>query len=275
MKGDNLLHQLLVRRDIVSIENGKLCLQSNSGNVVPCDWLSVKSDQLLREAVTQLGQTAFLYESYSTGNYGEHRASGLTLQFSNIASEDGSHVFFNVDLIRVRNSKKGKAGTLLPKGQFRVGKKSHFNKFWQKTGLKMPPRRSSFHDYMGKLKGLVFTGEYTKGERLNKATLQPLNIAHQQLLAAFNLSDMPYKPQTIPGQHPDNCHTTLPYKEIPESKTAQGLRPFSTTCECNYETSEQGDTGIRGKVIPIRIHKKPEDQTQEEWWVDYDSEDAN
>ncbi len=127
---------------------------------------------------------------------------------------------------------------------------------------------------MGNLKGLVFTGEYTRGERLDAATLHPLNITHCELLAAFNLATMPYRPQTTPIQYPDNSQTRLPYKDFLETQHSKGLQPISTTGESNCGTSNQGDTGTRGNVMPIRTAIRPEDQNTEEWWMDYDSEGA-
>lgn len=265
----NLLGRLLARGDKVSIENGRLCVLPNSGNLVPHDWLSVKLDQLLCEAITQLGLTVFRYRSYSTGSYGEHLASGLTLQFCTLVSEEDSYVIFNVDLTRVRKSKNGRAGTPLPKGQFRAGERSHFYKFWKKSGLKMPCRLSSFHDYMGNLKGMLFTGNYKKDERLDAASLRPLSISYEQFLAAFNLTNMPCKPQTVTKQPPDNVHTKLPYKESLETQSSQGMRQLSTTCDYNYDTSNEGDTGARDNVILFTTSILPENQTTDEWLKDY------
>jgi hypothetical protein len=274
MKADNLLARLLARGDIVSVEHGKLCVQSKSGITIPNDWLSQNTDQLLREAVTQLGQVALFYESYSTGNYGEHHSGGVTLQFGNLLTGEVSYVIFNAALTRARNRKEGKAGSPLQKGQFRVGERSHFCKFWQKSGLTLPPRLSSFHDYMGKLKGLAYIGEYTIDKRLNAASLRPLNITHERLLEAFNIIDLPYKCKTNSRQVPDSCQTRLPDKDFLQSQVHKGLQPFPTACEHNYETSNQGDTGTRRNVIPIDTYRKPEEQTKEEWLMDYGSDDA-
>jgi hypothetical protein len=273
MKASSLLHRLLSRGDIVSLENGELFLQPASGETVPAAWLCQNKDQLLSQAVTQLGIIALKYQSHSPGRYGEHRADGLTLQFCGVGTDSAPYAIFNVSLNRVRDSKNAKAGSPLPKGKFTVGKKSLFRQFWRNTGLKTPPRLSSFHDYMGKLKGLVFTAEYTKGERLNAATLHPLNVSHEQLLAAFNLTNMPYKPQTIPIQYPDNSHTRLPYKDYLESQQPQGLQPIPGTGEFDCGTSKQGDTGTRGSVFPISTTiARPEEQSTEEWYADYDGQ---
>ena len=49
------------------------------------------------------------------------------------------YAVFNADLTRQRNTTTAKAGALLPKGQFRIGKRSHFYKFWMGTGLPFSP----------------------------------------------------------------------------------------------------------------------------------------
>lgn len=270
MKVDNsLLRRLLTKGHIVSISDGMVCLETSSESLIPDDWLSENGDQLIIDAATILGVVALRYEAYSTGNYGEHRKGGLTLQFSEFASGSDSHVIFNADLTRVRNGKRGSSGSPLPKGQFRIGRKSHFYKFWKNTDLKIPPRLSSFHDYMGNLKQLVFTGEYGKGDRLDASTLRPLNVTHQQLVDAASLSNIPDNSRTTPGQTPDNCQTRSPYKETPEIQQSQGLRPFSTACKDNYGTSKQVDTDRSMNVITMHTHKRPIDQSTEEWLRDY------
>ncbi|MDG2272482.1 MAG: hypothetical protein P8L39_09265, partial [Halioglobus sp.] len=248
MKPRNLLQDLLTRGDIVSIENGRLSLLPASGKPVGSDWLSQHTDQLFEEALTRSSVTGLKYESYNTGRYGEHRAGGLTMQFYNMVTSENLHAIFNVNLDRARNSKHGKAGTPLPERQFRVGKKAHIYKFWLTTGLEIPPRLSSFHDYMGNLRQLLFTGGYKSGGRLECDTLCPLNITHRQLLHAFNCTDLPYNPQTPPRQQPDNIQTRFPDKKLLEAQQPQPFPAISTTCEFSYGTSKQGSTGTRGKV---------------------------
>lgn len=272
MTSNNLLGRLIEKGDIVSIKNGELVIQPASGKEIPCGWLSENGDQLLREVVKLLGVTALKYESYSTGNYVDGRGPGITLQFNNMLREEDSYAIFNVYLHRARNNKAGKKGTQLPKGQFRVGRKSRFYQFWQRTGLKLAPRPSSFHDYMGNLKKMVFTGEYRKNEKLVGATLRPLNVTHAMLLSACNLYKLPYKPQTTHIQLPDNRHTSLPYKDFLEAQLPQGIQSNLATGESNHGISKQGDANTGVNVTPINTHKKPEDQTTEEWLMDYESE---
>lgn len=105
---------------------------------------------------------------------------------------------FNADLTRQRNTAAAKAGALLPKGQFRIGKRSHFYKFWMGTGLPFPRRLSAMHDYMGKLRSVMLTGLLTD-DRINAGSLVPVSLSTEQ----FRKAVLPDKFRTISGQLPD------------------------------------------------------------------------
>ena len=148
---------LLARGDTLAILGGKLVITSASGKPVPKEWLEANKEKLILEVLERIRLDAFVYDSYSTGRYGKQNFCGVCLQFGSLLSNINPYVIFNAELDRVKDTSKGKKGSPLPTGQFRVGKRSSFYKFWAGLGLKTPQRLSSFHDYMGNLNNIVFT----------------------------------------------------------------------------------------------------------------------
>jgi hypothetical protein len=260
---DTTIAKLLERGDSVSIVEGRLKIVPHSGRIVPSEWLKNHGMNLL-EGIAKLDERdLFVYESYSTGRYSKNRYEGITLQFVNLTTAEEAYTIFNVELTRGRNTNKGNKGSPLPDGQFRLNKKSQFIQFWDQAKLSMPPRRSSFHDYMGNLRGILFMGSYTQNNRLDTKTLKPVNISSDEIKRKL----MPYNSRTTAIQLPYNCHTKMPYKETPVTIENKGIERFSTTCEINYGISKQGGTVIRDiPSLPI----KPEEQTTEEWLEDYE-----
>jgi hypothetical protein len=228
------LTQLLARGDAVAVEQGRLTLTPASGRPVPAEWLSTHSHALIAQAASITGTTALQYIGYSVGNYGPTRAGGITLQFCCLVTGEERFVIFNAHTKRARTSKSGKAGDPLPKGQFRVGKRSGFYHFWEST--KLPVRRlSDFHDYMGNLSGLVFTGQ-SNGERLNVATLCPLDLP-ATALQALGAEHIPDKHPTTSRQAPDKAPTRFPDKKTQQSQQSQqpqDIQPNSATGAPNY-----------------------------------------
>lgn len=193
-----LATKLLSRGDTVSIERGQLVIQPASGKPVPPEWINTNRARLCREALISLGLDAFEYTDYSTGHYGKTRSAGITLRFVSLVNGESVYAVFNADLTRQRNTAAAKAGTLLPRGQFRIGKRSHFYKFWMGTGLPFPRRLSAMHDYMGKLRGVMLTGLLTD-DRINAGSLAPISLTAEQ----FRKAILPDKFRTISGQLPD------------------------------------------------------------------------
>ena len=265
----SLAFDLLQRGDEIYIAGGRLVINSKSGKPVPDEWFKEKSHDLTCDILNKTNTEAFIYESYSTGQYGSKRYSGVTLQFTSLLSGNEAFAIFNADLKRLKTAIKGKKGEPLPTGQFRVGKKSGFHKFWNQTGLDLPPRLSSFHDYMGNLKPLFFTGDYRQGKKLSNESLRPLNISYSEMLRAFNIGELTDKALTNSIHCPNNSHTILPYKELPDRPVSQGLQPILTTGDRNYGKRLKGSTDIRDRVIPISTVERPEEQTVDEWLADY------
>ena len=133
----------------------------------------------------------------------------------------------------------------MPSGQFRVGKRSRFYKFWLTANQPLPPRLSSFHDYMGNLKGHIFTGIVGRDERLDKQSIELLSITYMQILTAFFQCSLPDNPHTLAIHSPDKPHTTIPYKESMELLMQRDLTSTRTTCNYNYGTRSSGSKVVR------------------------------
>ena len=280
MAAQSLVEKLLIKGHWLAVEHGRLRLRSNSNQAVPDGWLHENKSELIGGILKQTGIDALQYESYSTGNYrighaGAKMAGGVTLQFSGLLTKANCYAVFNADLTRQRSTRSGKAGEPLPKRQFRVGKQSGFRKFWLRTELTQPPRLSSFHDYMGKLKQIIFVAKRTYGERLESASLQPLSLNYPELLKAFDVDPMPDNFQTRPGQQPDNYRTIYPDKKIAQSHTKQEQAPNSTTGTKIYGTKSQGNAATREPYPTPLTAKDIKQQTTDEWLADYYSADAN
>lgn len=258
---------LFERGDIVSIENGLLTISQANGHQLFFSPFCAEAQPLTREVLTLSAQICALeYIGYSTGIYGQRKSPGLTLQFLDVVSRNEAYTIFNVDLARQRNTKAGRQGQPLPKGHFRIGRRHKFFGFWESTPLPMPRRLSSFHDYMGKLGGLLFTGQKVeaKGARLDSGSLRPLSISAAEILAAF----MPDNTRTAARQTPDNSRTKIPDKICAECQQRQGLQQDIGTCAVNHGKTVIRECGYRDAGIPHHHVKRPEDQTIDEWTED-------
>jgi hypothetical protein len=201
-------------------------------------WMS-----LVSEIAEIISIDAFVFSGHKTGNYGKHKADGLTLMFGCLMTNKKPYAIFNVDLTRARTTRHGVAGSALPKGQFRPGRGSKFYEFYTQTGVEPPKRLSTFHEHMGKLRTLVFTGEYVKHERLQKDTLRPLDVSCDELVSlALRMTD---KTSTTSRQCPDNSPTISLDKQSPEIKIARGFQRFSTTGDSSYGNTLQGSAVTR------------------------------
>ena len=256
-----LATKLLRRGDAVSIERGQLAIQPASGKPVPPEWISTNRARICREALMSVGLDAFEYVGYSTGHYGKTRSAGITLQFVSMLSGQSVYAVFNADLTRQRNTTTAKAGALLPKGQFRIGKRSNFYKFWMGTGLPFPRRLAAMHDYMGKLRSVLVTGSVAD-DRFKVGSLVPVSLTAEQFRAAI----LPDNIRTISGQAPDNIRTKVPDKEIPTDHETQGLQTISTTGASNYGNKVIREEGYKTfPYTPIDTPKPPQEQSVDEW----------
>jgi len=269
MRSTPSVKDLLTRGDELEIVDGRLNIIAESGLLVPETWLKLHEDKLVYELVSQMAIDVLVYESYSTGRYGAKRHSGVNLQFLNLLTDDSRYAVFNADLDRIKATKKGPIGSPLPNGQFRVGKRGRFCKFWLNANQPLPPRLSSFHDYMGNLKGMLFTGIVGRDERLDKQSIKLLNITYVQIVAAFFQRSLPDNSHTPSIHSPDKFHTTMPYNESMERLIQRDLESVQTTGNCNYGTRPLGNAVVRGRSMVPTTNKRPQDQTVEEWLEDY------
>lgn len=263
MQMSTLLATLVNRGDAVSIELGRLAISPASGKSVPADWLQANSRILLREILTVLSIEAYEYASYTAGFYDRIKAAGVTLQFVSTVAGINAYTIFNANLRRDRTTKAGAKGTPLPKGHFRIGKRSHFYRFWHSTQLPLPKRLSSLHDYMGNLQGILFTADKSqdKENRLDSGSLAPLSISAAEVHKAFK----PDNSRTITGQTTDNHQTKVPDKDMPQTQQNRGLQGSSATCATNHGEAVISTRDNTVLTSPTPAHKRPEEQTTEEW----------
>lgn len=258
---NSLLAQLLARGDVVAMTQGRLMIAAASGCPIPSDWLEQRRQQLIADVARMANVTPLEYAGHSVGNYGTCRAGGVTLQFRCLVTGQVLYAIFNANTRRSRTTKNGKAGDPLPKGRFTVGKQSAFVAFWESTGLPCH-RLSDFHDYMGSLGNLIYTAARQNGERLDAATLRPLDVSmnQRQVLATPNHPD---NAPTRSRQAPDNIPTRFPDKETTESQQLRGFQPMPTTGQEKYGNTVIRDYGYTGRPV------SPDLQSTDEWLSDY------
>ena len=197
--------------------------------------------------------TDLQYISYSTGLYGRKNADGVTLQLLCERTGEDYYVIFNADIKRKRNFKDKKAGTLLPKGRFSVGRKSAFYKFWLSTGITIPPRLSAFNDYMGKLRGLLYIAEIDSNNRLDACTLRL----------------MTNNPQTDDKQSSNKLQTKTSNSKKAQNLVATNGSKNITTHMNNYDIRNQVSTNTSNTYTPINDVLDVKEQTNDEWLNDY------
>jgi len=270
LKKCSLLETLFSRGDHIDIIKGKLVITPASKRPVPKKWLAENSTRLLREIAALLDINVYIYDEYSTGYYGKHKSSGLTLQLINISTGEDCYLIFNVDLKRSRTTNSGIKGTCLPKGQFRISKKYKFYQFWLSTGLSLPPRLSSFHDYMGNLKQCFFIPTFDHAAKVKDKITPLLNLCHGEVLGRFSQLN-PNNSQTSNIRKPYNTHTNVPYSDIAQTYEYKGLSSDDTTCSNNCELSKQGSAVISNPLPNTNHIKKPHEQTTDEWLNDWEN----
>lgn len=267
-----ILDALLAKGDSVSIERGRLVIKPASGKPVPDWWLKQHERQLVAEIAGTVGVEALELVSHSVGVYG--KSPGITLQFASLIHDGNRYAIFNVENRRARNTTTGKVGALLPAGQFRVGERSGFWKFWLRTGLPYQ-KRSNIYQRIGKLKDLVFSADLGVGERLDASTLKPLEVAADILATNWQPSDN----QATTNRQPTDNQDSQPRKPL-ETECFRALQPNRTTGSLNYGKRQEvirgcGNTGaVSFSSFPTPEPKRPEEQTVDEWLSDYSSAGA-
>ncbi|MGE7097199.1 hypothetical protein ACQKIS_13730 [Pseudomonas fulva] len=252
---------------MVSIERGQLVIQPASGKPVPPEWIAANTARLCREVLMAVGMDAFRYASYSAGRYGEHKSPGVTLRFASVLTGETAYAIFNVDLTRKRTTAGGKAGAPLPAGEFRVGERSRFYKFWLSTGLPLPDRMQRFHKSLGRLSSILVAGGMRK-DRLDAQSLQPVTLTADQVRLAI----LGHKEGTTWAQLGHKEGTTSGHKETATAQSPQGLQRNQTTCVSNHENKlTRRDDNKTLSNTPQETYRAPEDQSVDEWLSHYDS----
>jgi hypothetical protein len=254
-----ILQKLIKRGDRVAIVNGRLQLDPVSGQEVPADWLKHNYVELVTAILHITNHRGLILTDFSTGFYSSFRQGGVTLFFDEVNSWQPRYSIFNVRLTRVRSTAHGKEGDRLRGKQFRVGRKSNFYIFWVKSRLSVPPRLSSFHDYMGNLKNLVFTsdGQPANDGRIQNEDIHLLSISHSEICAFFE-----DKTHTTYKQLTANCHTKYPDKQSEAGRSTKGFPRDSTTCDSQCDRSQQ-DVRDKNALVSL-LH-----QSTEGWLCDY------
>lgn len=268
MNATKLVCHLIDRGDHIALIGGRLELRAASGNPIPDEWMKQNSSEISYVILRATNQPAFEHLSFSAGKFGKHLAGGVELQFRELISDRNGYVIFPAEVVRATTTKFGKAGAALPKNHFRTKKNTKFYKFWQRTGLKTPNRLSSFHDYMGNLQSLLFTADFVNGEKLNKDTIEPLNISFVQIKAAFQQALKPDNPRTTARQGTDNPRTIITDKKMPEKLVFHSFGDDLGTGNEKHSKRLTGKPVIGSVVVPINVPKKPEEQTTDEWISD-------
>ena len=260
--------RLLSRKAEVSIALGRLVVRQPNGEEVGQDFLEKYSPVLQREILTALGIGAYEYRSYTTGNYDKSKFPGISLQCRSALENEDAYVIFNVGLTRTRTTKAGEKGSPLPDGHFHVGERSHFYKFWKSTALAIPKSLTSFHDYMGNLKGILFTARLTEGRgdgRMDAGSIRPVSVSAELVRQVF----LPDNPRITSGYAPDNCRITNPDKDSATGHAVRTFQPNSTTCGQRYGKAVIRKSDETGPSPAPNLRKRPQDQSMEEWDSDH------
>ncbi len=212
-----VLYKLLRKGDYVAIRHGRLVLQPASGLEVPAEWLKKHKDELLQGIAKLSGIPLFAYENYTTGRFGRHKSPGVCLHYLSVDLQQPAYVIFNVKLNRSRNTKHGKAGSDKKKGTFSVTRRHMFARKWVDWGLKLPPRYSAFHDYMGRLRDVLLTGGIGPSDKFCKESIKPAEIEFDTLLKLAGLK---------PSQTRLSANSGNSVRDRPDTPTEAELAAF-------------------------------------------------
>ncbi|TGD72634.1 hypothetical protein E4634_14015 [Mangrovimicrobium sediminis] len=198
------------------------------------------------------------------------------MSFRELLTGADAYTIFNVQISRARTTKHGKKDSPLPPGHFRVQKGSKFLLFWNRTGLPTPRRLSSFHDYMTKLKPLVFVSRLSVANRLDKDTLSPLSLSHWEILHSNNHDEVSDNISTTGGHFSDKLQTSTPDKRrrnllinhAVDELSGAGAHPCGAKVD-SLEGMRDSPGEWLGQSQNYRSNT-PENQTTDEWLAEYD-----
>jgi len=205
------------------------------------------------------------YAGFSTGNYSQKGGgAGLCLQFHSDDFGRDYYAIFNAEVTYARNSKKHKAGQRNPGNQFRVTQAYLFHRFWVSLGLKLPPRPSQFHDYMGHLAKFSFSGLARLDGKLSNKSLSAVRMdsdlgefPYDQILEAdFGRPpgiQRPCSDHAFAMQRADTIQTNKPYNHSSECEAYQGISANSGTCSDSYGMTLEGRKGEVTKEVQVYL----------------------
>lgn len=289
----SLTLSLLQRGDNLALCKGQLIITPKSGEPIPRDWLATNQTKIISEIALQLQQSIYSYGYYQTGIYYEGRAPGIKVNFIDLLTGEHAYAAFNAELKRKRTTGSKKAGEPLPDGKFHVGTRSSFYMFWIKTSLDIPKRLSEWNKSMSKLKNVYFVAESVKKGKLANKTLTPLSLSEADVYQLFGdnlaISERQASDKTAirigDKKQRQEVAISIGDKDIHENLTSIGL-PHDSKCgvkqvrefesagvlsaeASNHELSNQGMTYNVSSITPSK--KPPQEQTNDEWWEDYNS----
>lgn len=219
-----MLDKLLSVGICVAVKQGRLTATYLNGQAKELTPDEVRT--VLKEIGKLTPAIMMTYLGYDTGNYligqGKRRPS-LRLEFCPFANCPKDPIsFFNVVLTRDRAHSGGHAkGDPLPKGHFSVSRRHDFYKLWDNCGLPNGFSPTKYHERMGKLKGIIFTGVRNE-KKLNKINdVSPLELSLDDIRRLVAT----HKERTNSTQIAHNYRIRTAHKESGESPYWQGSQP--------------------------------------------------
>jgi hypothetical protein len=291
-----IIKQLFDKGYSVSIDNGKLNISTSNGREIPSQWLTDYSNRVASEVAQLLNQSIYSYSHYKTGIFCRGVAPGVMVTFIDLYTREDAFAIFNATLKRQRNTKLAKAGGALRKGVFNIGTRSALYKLWFKLGLDLPRRPSELYKSMGKLKSLYLTGENSNSTKLANNTIRPFScdskviieilsgnsVASQwqsggKVVARTGGNNMRQNPAVRSGVNNTSETPLSRWIGVNPNCVSQQLsvnksKGHETACPANQEQSNKVMTNRVSSITTITNNKKlPEEQTNDDWWSDYDS----
>ncbi len=207
---NSLFDQLLRQGDFVAVDSGRLIIRPASGELLTKCWIKQNRPNLLKDLARLSDEVIFEYSQFSVGRYrsGEILKPGVTLSYCDVLSGQSYRMCFNAEITYARATAKAKKGQDLPKGHFRVKRRSALISYWEKVGFTLPRRLSELHEHLGKLGEVLISAETKNGVALNKASCRPLELSHDYLLGCLILPNDVGKCSAIPRHGVDICSAT-------------------------------------------------------------------
>lgn len=269
-----MLNQLMDSGCTLAIKGGELVVKKPNGDKPPEEWIKTHATDVIDQIIKVTScQNAYRCFGHSVTPY---KSEGtLTLMFADILTDTDTPLFFNVYLSRKRKTNNSDSKKL-PKGKFRVTERCQFKKFWKKTELK-DPGNSSYHDYMGKLKKLIYYAEKANGtgkvkEKINPESVTLLDLSYEQIQTAYLRTKTTDNSPEKPTLNPANDQVKFTDNQTTQSQHSSSLQVNQTTYPKNHDYTLKGNAidGTRDHYHyqPSR-HVPPQEQSNEQWLDDY------